>query len=387
MLKITPSIFIILITCSKISAQTNKIESTGNVGIGTLNPSSKLEVKSDASQGPLRIFGPNSYMLIDNVGSGESYYQANVAHRFQGSQGSEHFTILGNGNVGLSNPNPITKLDVAGLLHVMYPGILNYPNIGGTYVGWNRSAGGGEANFVNNIAGGSIGGFTFDKTADGLNFSRLFTILNNGRIGIGNSDPTSMLTVSGDLSILNGQNSFIYNGAADIILKYAERGTGGRALVHDDGNKLTLNYGGDFSGGTSIGSNTFFSTNNTGTSYVSAGNFAIGTKDTKGYKLAVAGGVIAESVTVKVENSWPDYVFQENYLSPSLHEVEKFIKANKHLPEIPSASEVSEKGISLGDINAKLLKKIEELTLYLIEKDKQMKNLEERLQQVEGKIR
>ncbi len=103
------------------------------------------------------------------------------------------------------------------------------------------------------------------------------------------------------------------------------------------------------------------------------GNVGIGTSDTKGYKLAVAGNMIAESVKVKLQVNWPDYVFAEDYDLLSLKETEKQIKEQGHLPGIPSATEVKVNGIDLGDMNAKLLQKIEELTLHLIEKDKEIK--------------
>ncbi|MXV50400.1 hypothetical protein GS399_05395 [Pedobacter sp. HMF7647] len=103
----------------------------------------------------------------------------------------------------------------------------------------------------------------------------------------------------------------------------------------------------------------------------SGGNVSIGTTDAKGYKLAVAGNMIAESVKVKLQGAWPDEVFSEGNKPSPLAEVERFIVENKHLPEIPSAGEVSKTGIDLGDMNARLLKKIEELTLYVIEQDKQ----------------
>ena len=80
------------------------------------------------------------------------------------------------------------------------------------------------------------------------------------------------------------------------------------------------------------------------------------------------------SKEVKVEASpWPDYVFDEAYDLKSLAETEQYIKENKHLPNLPSAEEVSENGIELGEMNAKLLEKIEELTLHQIEMMKLIK--------------
>ncbi|MEN0052365.1 MAG: hypothetical protein AAGC65_01785 [Mucilaginibacter sp.] len=99
------------------------------------------------------------------------------------------------------------------------------------------------------------------------------------------------------------------------------------------------------------------------------GNVGIGTTDPKGYKLAVNGSMIATAVTVKTYGTWPDYVFKKNYDLRSLTEVKNYINNNQHLPEIPSAEEITKEGINLGEMNKLLLKKVEELTLYLIEKD------------------
>lgn len=109
------------------------------------------------------------------------------------------------------------------------------------------------------------------------------------------------------------------------------------------------------------------------------GDIGIGTSDTKGYKLAVSGDVIAESIKVKIASTWPDYVFAKSYKVPTLQETEKHIKEKGHLPGIPSAAEVKANGIDLGEMNAKLLQKIEELTLYLIEMKKENQSQNEQL--------
>jgi len=105
------------------------------------------------------------------------------------------------------------------------------------------------------------------------------------------------------------------------------------------------------------------------------GNVGIGTTDTKGYKLAVNGDAIFTRVKVESYSSWPDYVFSENYKLPHLSEVASFIRQNKHLPDIPSAAEIQKEGVDLGEMNKKLLQKIEELTLYLIDQQKQIDQL------------
>jgi hypothetical protein len=81
---------------------------------------------------------------------------------------------------------------------------------------------------------------------------------------------------------------------------------------------------------------------------------------------------------------WADYVFEDGYKLMSLEEVEKFVNENNHLPNIPSAKTIEEQGLSVADMQRLQMEKIEELTLYLIEKDKQIDSLEERLQRLEA---
>lgn len=101
------------------------------------------------------------------------------------------------------------------------------------------------------------------------------------------------------------------------------------------------------------------------------GNMGIGVGNPQA-KLAVAGGIVATRIKVNQSLTWPDYVFEPGYKLPSLYELEQFIKQNNHLPEVPSAAEVGKNGIDLGDNQAVLLKKIEELTLYVIELKKEI---------------
>lgn len=102
-----------------------------------------------------------------------------------------------------------------------------------------------------------------------------------------------------------------------------------------------------------------------GNHYIQNGNVGIGTM-TAAEKLSVNGKIRSKEIKVEVGN-WPDYVFAEEYDLPSLKEIERQIKEHGHLPGIASAAEVKADGIDLGEMNAKLLKKIEELTLYLID--------------------
>ncbi|PZU80016.1 MAG: hypothetical protein DI529_16995 [Chryseobacterium sp.] len=96
------------------------------------------------------------------------------------------------------------------------------------------------------------------------------------------------------------------------------------------------------------------------------------------YKLFVKDGIRTEKVKVEIaaENGWADYVFAKDYKLMPLKEVESYISTNGHLPEVPSTEEAIQNGIELKAMNILLLKKVEELTLHLIEQDKRIEELE-----------
>jgi hypothetical protein len=118
--------------------------------------------------------------------------------------------------------------------------------------------------------------------------------------------------------------------------------------------------------------------NNDGTSYIGIND---GTRGTwiKFFNNGIArfdGKIFAKEVEVKA-NVWADYVFKKDYKLNSLEEVEKYIQKNGHLPNIPSEEDVLKNGLNVAQMNAKLMEKIEELTLYSIEQNKQIKSLQE----------
>jgi hypothetical protein len=117
--------------------------------------------------------------------------------------------------------------------------------------------------------------------------------------------------------------------------------------------------------------------------FTSNGNVMIGLPNsTVKKKLTVYGSVVAEDVLVK-SNVWADFVFNDDYHLKPLSEVNAFIQENKHLPEIPSASEVKEsEGVNLGEMQIKLLQKIEELTLYLIQQENTIQELKNEIREL-----
>jgi hypothetical protein len=113
------------------------------------------------------------------------------------------------------------------------------------------------------------------------------------------------------------------------------------------------------------------------------GNGANDIKTPIGYRLFVEEGILTERVKVAVSSTtnWADYVFNKDYSLMPLNEVEAFVKENNHLPNVPSATEMVENGLDVAQMDAKLLEKVEELTLYIIEQNKrndvQNKEIEE----------
>ena len=101
------------------------------------------------------------------------------------------------------------------------------------------------------------------------------------------------------------------------------------------------------------------------------------TASAPGYRLRVGGKMICEEVLIKLEANWPDYVFEKNYRLPSFAELREYITENKHLPGIPSAAQVASEGVSVGDMQKRMMEKIEELTLYILDLEKQVRELKQ----------
>lgn len=216
-------------------------------------------------------------------------------------------------------------------------------------------------------------------------------IYRNGNVGIGGTPRSvSKLTIKG-LSSPYPDNKVLYietNGESSIfrdqIFISSNLPTGyGIAFAgqgHHRAGIYAENYGGTES---FVGRLTLWARGNSGTIIFDAGKVGIGTTETGTHRLAVEGTIGAREIKVEAD-SWSDFVFDDNYKLKGLEEVESFINENNHLPDIPSENEVLKNGIQLGEMNAKLLQKIEELTLYMIEQNKKTEKLIEKVDKLES---
>ncbi len=204
----------------------------------------------------------------------------------------------------------------------------------------------------------------------------------NGRVGIGTDDPISLLDVDGDGKIGSLADRHYLRIASkewpEVRFQTPTSDCQIRlGVAHADNTHHGIGEGDFYVYSATSGTMPLIVKKNGNVSMnLKKGNIGIGTDDTKGYKLAVAGKMIAEQVTVDLQANWPDYVFEKDYAIPSLQEVEKHIELNGHLKDIPTAEDVKKNGISLGEMNIKLLQKIEELTLYTIAQEKKINKLE-----------
>ena len=106
-----------------------------------------------------------------------------------------------------------------------------------------------------------------------------------------------------------------------------------------------------------------------------AGNVAIGDDFASGHRLSVDGKIACEELRVELSGAWPDYVFTEQHELMPLTELEQYIENHQHLPGIPAATELETTGLEVGEMQRMMMEKIEELTLYILELDREMEQL------------
>ncbi|RYU94743.1 hypothetical protein [Emticicia agri] len=397
----------------------------GKVGIGTTTPTSTLDLRGATGISTMNI---RSIAGISSEHAGIVFQDGRSKIGYDGTYSGlvlatsdiskpiifgnsinagsgESMRLAGSGNLGIGTNNPLTKLHIT-LNTITGAAVQTIETIGTggrPYTLFKaENANYGLIGYESGSSGDVMSIYNYRNAAlqFGTNNTSRMIIDGNGNIGVGITPATDKFTVQG---------SAVFRGASTGAIFAHDNVNGGRTYLALDGNSSNggIGGGGDYimlskytNGEADIANygnivlrtlgvgDLKLSANGYETLFKSNGQVGIGTTNIPtDYKLAVGGNIIAEKIKVKkrVGGVWPDYVFSPDYKLPSLEDVEQFTKKNSHLPEIPSAKEIESDGQDLGEMNRLLLKKIEELTLYMIEQNKEIKALKLKVEQMEKK--
>lgn len=386
---------------SRITSQTGEINFDNNsLYAGSLRVAN-LQVTGTTTQSNLIVqnhlqIGTSSLHLssIDpNTGTTEnSIYTTNGDLLLQSVAGSNFNTIINgnnNGFVGIGTTAPLQNLHIKGSTNLMSYTEEEFDDLTASLsavirledVAYNAPI---SLSSMNRTAHWDIAASAgrkglYFRTDDGLGGEYQHVILtlkeNTGNVGIGTLNPTEKLHVRGD------QYPVFMKVQNDI--GFAKIGFNGAHGIIESDHRLQLNYysGQDVVvGGQAPGAGSFYSMHNSYLAY-DDGQVAIGCYDfDPGSLLTVDGKITAEDVEIKVLD-YPDYVFAKDYKLMTFDELRAYIALNNHLPNVPSATQVSKEGLSISNNSRVQMEKIEELTLYILQLEQRLKELEETVKQ------
>ncbi len=354
-----------------------------NVGIGINNPSAKLQVNGDISSiNKIGFYTHDAFSVSSNSVahyglskiSGTGYHHVGLSGYFGlnfYTQGKERIKVNLDGNVGIGTTNPTYRLEVHGVLAIKN---------GNTDLLLYRDNDVGDWSLLRTNTGN---GLALIGRPDDVALSVSRTTSN---VGIGTITPDEKLHVNGTATItanignvtgphwqtgkhtLELQNS----DAGDVVLSFHRAGYTSAAIKHPSFGGLAFSATGGY--------------NQTHMYLKANGYVGIGTT-TPDAKLTVKGKIHAEEVKIDLSVPAPDYVFKKEYDLLTIEEVQQHIQEKGHLPNIPSAKVMETEGVDLGVMNMKLLEKIEELTLYTIQQQKQINNQQEINKALENRLK
>lgn len=377
-------------------------ENTGTaIGIGTANAFIGLNAGKSTTTGGSNVFiGVNAG--FSNVGGNSNLFIGSNSG-FTNAGGNFN-TFLGPSS-GVSNTSGSSNMFLG--YQAGYSNTLGADNV---YLGYNAGSAnitGGTNIFIGSNSGvGNISGSSNTYIGVGANGTAALTnataigananatasnslVLGNGaNVGIGITAPTDKLHVVGSVRFQGlptdapGGTAVQYLVADATGKVYVYTGTAPARIGAPEGTGATIP--GSFSENWTLKNDFLYNKNKKGI-IIGEGISSL----PKGYGMYVTDGILTEKVKVAIKNSsdWADYVFNKDYKKMSLTEVEKFISKNKHLPNIPSAAQMVSEGNDLAKTDAKLLEKIEELTLYMIEMKKENAQMKRQINTLKRKIK
>ncbi|MCF8309022.1 MAG: hypothetical protein K9I68_08445 [Bacteroidales bacterium] len=328
---------------------------TGKIGIGTDEPATKLHMYSGVDEDAILFLQPKNYTTSDDYAAiflGNEQNRIKTTHNAPMEFLAESKFVFKGSDVEVGTAGSGLNLKV----------------FGQTATEAFKMTDGAQSNYIltSDAEGNASWAAPSQLDDDDWTVSGTNVYKSDGYVGIGHSNPEYSLDVSGQVRL----SSLATTGDEPKLLLINQNGLLENADIPENhifsenirmqGNYIT--HDGDDEG-----------------IYVAEnGNVGIGeVNDMPGdYRLYVEGGILTEKVRVKLQGEWADYVFDKDYDLMSLSEVESFIKENKHLPDVPSAKEVKKEGMDVAEMNALLLKKVEELTLHIIELEKKVNELQ-----------
>jgi len=328
------------------------IDEDGLMGIGTATPVSELTIN-----------GTNPYIQIQNNASNKGFLQAigndlKLGTNSTNTTGNlvlqtkllDRMTINENGQVGIGTTNPSSILSINSTDPIVQ---LKNDDVDKAFlqlVGSDFKMGTNSSN-------------DYGRTIFRNNGIDRMVVNYDGKVGIGTMFPYQTLTLNAttpSLGLSIGESLYgsvsVDNVSKDLIIEKSSLGSG----------KIVINANGGSGWSIHMTENGYF-------------HYGSGLTPT-GYPFSSQGKILAPEFVALAVNSWPDYVFEKNYNLMPLAEVKKHIDHYHHLPNIPPASQIEKEGIPLGDISKRLMEKIEELTLYILQQQEQIDELKKLVQ-------